>query len=130
MTNPNFFPVFMQQLQQQSPQLYQFVQQNPQAFMQLVMQGGAPTGGNGGGNAGGMGGGPVQRTISVSAEEMEAINRLKELGFPEQLCIRAFITCDRNEELAANFLFEQGGAMGGEDAQLQAALAESARMHE
>jgi len=89
--------------------------------MQLVMQGGGvPAGGNTGGNAGGMGGGPGGvRTISVSAEEMEAINRLKELGFPEQVCIRAFITCDRNEEMAANFLFEQGGMLGGgEDAQL------------
>jgi hypothetical protein len=88
--------------------------------MQLVMQGGS-VGGNSSANAnvGGMGGGqPGVRTISVSAEEMESINRLKELGFPEQLCIRAFITCDRNEELAANFLFEQGGALGGEDAQL------------
>ena len=35
---------------------------------------------------------------------------MKELGFSELDSFQAFIACDRNEELAANFLFEHGDA--------------------
>jgi UV excision repair protein RAD23 len=31
------------------------------------------------------------------------------LGFSQQQAAQAFIACDRNETLAANFLFENGG---------------------
>jgi UV excision repair protein RAD23 len=37
------------------------------------------------------------------------VERLAQLGFDPQEALQAFLACDRNEELAANFLFDSGG---------------------
>ena len=51
---------------------------------------------------------PPPGSIAVSPEEMEAINRLTSLGFSKQRAAEAYFACDKNEEMAANFLFEAG----------------------
>ena len=43
----------------------------------------------------------------LDAEDFDSINRLKELGFPEHLAIQAYVSCDKNEALAAEFLITQ-----------------------
>jgi UV excision repair protein RAD23 len=46
--------------------------------------------------------------INLTKEESEAVKRLQDLGnFSKSEVLQAFIACDKNEELTANYLFEQ-----------------------
>merc|ERR1719166_314976 len=66
---------------------------------------------------GGMGGGQGQRggVIQVTQQEKAAIDRLKAMGFSEHAAVEAYMVCGKNEEMAANYLFDNPdfGGMGG-----------------
>lgn len=96
-SEPQFFQTFMNQLAQTHPQLHQAISANPQAFLALLLG----QGGEGPEN-------DPPGTIRVTQEEKDAIERLTQLGFPKHRAIEAFFACDKNEEWAANYLFENG----------------------
>lgn len=110
--DPTMLQAVMQQLGQSNPELLQLIQANQDAFIRLINEpdDAAPAGGEGGGGGGGSGGmsEDMPGVISVSQQDKEAIDRLKALGFPEHLVVQAYFACDKNENLAANFLLSQG----------------------
>lgn len=59
----------------------------------------------------------------MSNEELGAITNLEALGFSRNRAVQAYFACDKNEELAANFLFEQ--AADDDDDALNQGIAQS-----
>ncbi|KAI9224524.1 hypothetical protein BC828DRAFT_373190 [Blastocladiella britannica] len=113
--NPALLEPILQQMVASNPGLAPIINANPQLFLQMLMGGGA-------GGAGGAGGDddeefdemddqgnpipPGATAIHVTEDEKAAIDRLCALGFDRNSVIQAYLACDKNEELAANFLFE------------------------
>ncbi|KAJ6657099.1 hypothetical protein lerEdw1_002844 [Lerista edwardsae] len=97
--NPSLLPALLQQIGRENPQLLQMLNEPVQESGQ----------GGGGGSGGGVAeaGSRHMNYIQVTPQEKEAIERLKALGFPEGLVIQAYFACEKNENLAANFLLQQ-----------------------
>ncbi|XP_061218010.1 UV excision repair protein RAD23 homolog A [Neopsephotus bourkii] len=105
--NPALLPALLQQLGQENPQLLQQISQHQEQFIQMLNE---PLGelGEAEGEMGAIGDeAPQMSYIQVTPQEKEAIERLKALGFPEGLVIQAYFACEKNENLAANFLLSQ-----------------------
>ncbi|XP_069007153.1 RAD23 homolog A, nucleotide excision repair protein b isoform X3 [Embiotoca jacksoni] len=102
--NPALLPALLQQLGRDNPQLLQQITQHQDRFVQMLNE---PRGGDAGGEGAEAQGSPQTNYIQVTSQEKEAIERLKALGFPEGLVIQAYFACEKNENLAANFLLQQ-----------------------
>ncbi|KAL8274205.1 hypothetical protein Esti_001890 [Eimeria stiedai] len=112
--NPQMLPQVLQMIGASNPDLLELITQNQEAFLQLLQEG-APHA-RVGSQVGGvpeashlLQGGVVQLT----EEEMEALTAL---GFTRTQVAEAYIACDRNEEMAANYLFENMNDFIEEDA--------------
>ncbi|XP_074280655.1 ubiquitin receptor RAD23b-like [Silene latifolia] len=101
-TNPQILQPMLQELGKQNPQLLRLIQDHHAEFLQLLNE---PLDGS----EGDIFDQPDQdmpHSISVTQEEQEAIERLEGMGFDRALVIEAFLACERNEQLAANYLLE------------------------
>uniref|UniRef100_A0A7N8WZP1 UV excision repair protein RAD23 n=1 Tax=Mastacembelus armatus TaxID=205130 RepID=A0A7N8WZP1_9TELE len=116
--NAALLPALLQEIGRENPELLQEISNHQEQFIQMLNEPNpeaVPVGGGGGtgaaGGAGGTGGatpsGSHMSYIQVTPQEKEAIERLKALGFPEGLVIQAYFACEKNENLAANFLLQQ-----------------------
>ncbi|KAL2213713.1 UV excision repair protein Rad23 [Sarocladium strictum] len=94
---PQMLEPILQQIAAGNPQLAERIASNPDQFAQLLSEEGdddAPLP-------------PGAQSVAVTPEERDAIERLTRLGFSPDQAIQAYFACDKNEELAANFLFDQ-----------------------
>ncbi|KIL68983.1 hypothetical protein M378DRAFT_158134 [Amanita muscaria Koide BX008] len=97
--NPALIQPLIQQLASSNPAIAQLIAQHPEALLQLLNVPEDEDEGDAQGSS---------QVISVTEEERAAIERLEALGFPRYAAVEAYFACDKNEELAANYLFERG----------------------
>jgi len=119
--NPQVLGQILPVLAHSNPHIMQAIQANPAAFMRALQEaagGGAAepqdqdpvaamlaaAQGGGGGQGAPPGGAPA--VIRLTEEETAAVNRLVDLGFDRQMAAQAYLAFDKNEQAAANFLFE------------------------
>lgn len=103
--NPQILQPMLQELSKQNPQLLNLIQEHHAEFLQLINE---PVEGL----EGDLFDQPDQEmghAISVTPAEQQAIDRLEAMGFDRERVIEAFLACDRNEQLAANYLLEHAG---------------------
>ncbi|THH00747.1 hypothetical protein EW026_g1837 [Hermanssonia centrifuga] len=100
--NPQAVQVILQQIATQNPQLVQLFAQHPEQLAQLL---GVPENAI---NFDALAGAIDNEVIELTQEEAAVVERLMGLGFPRERVVEAYLACDKNEELAANYLFESG----------------------
>ena len=118
--NPLKLQNFLANINQTNPELMTLITQNEDKFKEYLSQPLTQNdiaifrnltqelgiGGGEGGHQHGEGRPRIQ--LNLTQQDREAINRLKELGnFNEADVVQAYIACDKNEEMTANYLFEQ-----------------------
>ncbi|KAF0903531.1 hypothetical protein E2562_027961 [Oryza meyeriana var. granulata] len=103
--NPQILQPMLQELGKQNPQILRLIQENQAEFLRLVNE--SPDSGTGG-NILGQLAAAMPQALTVTPEEREAIQRLEAMGFNRELVLEVFFACNKDEELAANYLLDHG----------------------
>lgn len=114
---PQMLETMLNQFQQANPAIYRIIMNNRDAFSRWLSDDSVPAPVPGAGTGAGAGSVPVPapapaqqvHRIEATPEDRAAIERLVALGFSESAALQAYFACDKNVDLAANFLFENGG---------------------
>lgn len=120
--NPNTLPQLLQYVGQNYPNIFQLLTAHPQLLMHLIQYGQVPIQGVPGGQLGGQaqpgqppapGGAqppmpapPAQPTIELTEQDRANVVMIMEMGFSEAQAIEAYLVCNKNVELAINYLFD------------------------
>ncbi|KAJ6421437.1 hypothetical protein OIU84_028752 [Salix udensis] len=99
--NPQILQPMLQELGKQNPHLMRLIQEHQPDFLRLINE---PIEGEG--NVLGQLASAVPQAVTVTPEEREAIERLVAMGFDRALVLEVFFACNKNEELAANYLLD------------------------
>lgn len=85
--NPELLQSIIQSIGETNPALLKLITENQDEFVTMLNE-------------------PIisESQLIITAEDRLAINRLKDLGYSEEAVLEAYFACDKNEELAANFL--------------------------
>ena len=90
--NPQMLAPMIQQIGQANPRLLQLITENEDDFFALLNDTETDP--------------QPSEYIQLTEEENEAIDRLVALGFEKARAVEAYFACDKNETLAANYLFD------------------------
>ncbi|KAK3132139.1 hypothetical protein QOZ80_6AG0516470 [Eleusine coracana subsp. coracana] len=104
-SNPQILQPMLQELGKQNPQVLRLIQENQAEFLRLVNE---STESGTGGNILGQLAAAMPQALTVTPEEREAIQRLEAMGFNRELVLEVFFACNKDEELAANYLLDHG----------------------
>ncbi|KAJ6721127.1 EXCISION REPAIR PROTEIN RAD23 putative-RELATED [Salix viminalis] len=100
--NPQILQPMLQELGKQNPHLMRLIQEHQDDFLRLINE---PVEG-GEGNVLGQVAAAMPQAVTVTPEEREAIERLGAMGFDPALVLEVYFACNKNEELAANYLLD------------------------
>merc|ERR1712106_604123 len=102
--NPDVLPGLLQGLAASQPELAQAITANQEEFLLMLQSDEGDDEAHGDGHAHG---GDAGQTVHVTEADRSAMERLAALGgFAPERALEAYLACDRNEELAANLLFD------------------------
>ncbi|BFZ61135.1 UV excision repair protein rad23 [Saitoella coloradoensis] len=102
--NPAMLEPILQQVAQGNPGLAALINANTEAFLALLAEG--MPGLDEEGDEDFEGGGDGMMRVEVTEAERDAIERLVGLGFERDVVVQAYFACDKDEEVTANYLFE------------------------
>ncbi|CAK8574098.1 unnamed protein product [Lathyrus sativus] len=100
--NPQILQPMLQELGKQNPHLMRLIRDHQADFLRLINE---PMEGAEGNLMGQMAGGMPQ-AVTVTPEERQAIERLEAMGFDRAIVLEVYFACNKNEELAANYLLD------------------------
>ncbi|XP_022733102.1 ubiquitin receptor RAD23c-like isoform X2 [Durio zibethinus] len=100
--NPQILQPMLQELGKQNPNLMRLIQEHQADFLRLINE---PSEG-GEGNILGELAEAMPQAVQVTPAEHEAIERLEAMGFDRATVLQVFFACNKNEELAANYLLD------------------------
>ncbi|KAJ2359496.1 UV excision repair protein rad23 [Coemansia sp. RSA 2618] len=112
--HPEMLSQVLMEAAQREPRLMQLINEHQEEFLQMLLEGMSEDEVAALAQSSGLDfgsedeGGQNQQFIQVTQEEKEAIDRLQDLGFSREAAIQAYFACEKNEELAANYLFDHG----------------------
>ncbi|KAF9602002.1 hypothetical protein IFM89_024548 [Coptis chinensis] len=97
--NPQILQPMLQELGKQNPNLMRLIQEHQADFLLIINE---PVEGGAEGSALGQ----LAQSVTVTPEEHEVIERLEAMGFNSAIVLEVFFACNKNEELAANYLLD------------------------
>ncbi|KAL3619017.1 Ubiquitin receptor RAD23d [Castilleja foliolosa] len=101
--NPQILQPMLQELGKQNPQLVRMIQEHQADFLRLINE---PVAEGEEDILGQFDEEEMPQAVTVTPEEQEAVDRLEAMGFDQALVLEVFFACNKNEELAANYLLD------------------------
>lgn len=119
LSNPNILPQLLMFVQQNHPDIHQLLSSNPNLLLHLLIHGRPNVIGAPGQDTQAPAPGPAppqmpptpppqpQPTIELSEDDNANIQTIMQMGFTRPQAIEAYLVCNKNVELAINYLFDQ-----------------------